>query len=113
LPSILIRWAISTAKANARLNGLRSVQFRVGDVLRCRIPSNVNVVTANLFSELLVQLIPRLHRPEWLILSGIMRDQEADVERALKRNNIKLVTVRRRGKWIAILATNPSALAAV
>jgi ribosomal protein L11 methylase PrmA len=33
-----------------------------------------------------------------------LHDQERDVIRALKRNNIDIVQARRRGKWVAVLA---------
>jgi ribosomal protein L11 methyltransferase len=96
--------AISTAKQNARLNKIRSVQFRVGDVRRWRSLRNVDIVMANLFSELLIEILPKLKAVRWLILSGIMRNQERDVIRALKRNKIDIIEVRRRGKWVAMLA---------
>src|SRR6185503_19638518 len=96
--------AISTAKGNARLNRIDCINFEVGDVLRCRLPARLNVATANLFSELLIAVIPKLRRVPQLILSGIMRDQEHEVVAALKRNAFYVVTLRRRGKWVALLA---------
>jgi len=108
--------AISTAKQNARLNKIRGALFQVGDVRRAKLPRKIDIVSANLFSELLIELLPKLKTARWLILSGIMRDQERDVIRALKRKKSRLrqgyggqvdiVQVRRRGKWIAILAAN-------
>ena len=96
--------AISTAKANARANKIQGVQFRGGDVRRSKLPGRVHIVTANLFSELLIAILPKLKRARWLILSGILREQERDVTRALARHKIDIVEVRRRGKWVAILA---------
>ena len=96
--------AISTAKANARLNRIRGVRFDVADVRRYKLPRNPDVIIANLFSELLIEILPRLRTARWLILSGILREQERDVRRALTRNKIDLVGVRRRGKWVATLA---------
>ena len=96
--------AISTAKTNARLNRVNGVSFQTADVRKWRIPTDVKLVTANLFSELLIDLLPKLRRIPWLILSGIRRNQEADVQNALSRNRIEVVTTRRRGKWIAALA---------
>src|SRR5437016_8470545 len=96
--------AISTAKANARANKIQGVQFRGGDVRRSKLPGRVHIVTANLFSELLIAILPKLKRARWLILSGILREQERDVTRALKRNKIDILQVRRGGKWVAILA---------
>lgn len=96
--------AISTAKENARLNKIRDVQFRVGDVRRWKSPRNVGIVIANLFSELLIEILPKLKAARWLILSGILREQERDVTRAFKRHKIDILQLRRRGKWVAILA---------
>jgi ribosomal protein L11 methylase PrmA len=53
---------------------------------------------------LLIEILPKLKAACWLILSGIMREQERDVTRALKRNKIDIVDTRRSGKWVAILA---------
>jgi len=97
--------AISTAKENARRNRIANIHFKVGDVRRWRFPGKIDIVTANLFSELLVEILPKLKRVQWLILSGILREQERDLVRALKRNKINLLEVRRRGKWVAVLAT--------
>ena len=96
--------AISTAKTNARLNGIRGVQFGVADLRRYKLPRKPDIITANLFSELLIEILPRVRKARWLILSGILREQERDLVRALKGNKIDIVEVRRRGKWVAVLA---------
>jgi ribosomal protein L11 methyltransferase len=96
--------AISTAKENARLNKIDDVKFQVADVRRWKLPAKIDVITANLFSELLIEIVPRLKRGRWLVLSGILRNQENEMVRALKRNKIGIMDLRRRGKWIAILA---------
>jgi ribosomal protein L11 methyltransferase len=96
--------AIATARANARRNKLDNIDFRVADVRRWPFPPRIEIITANLFSELLIEILPKLKRTQRLILSGILRDQEAQLVRALKRNGIVIMEIRRRGKWIAILA---------
>jgi ribosomal protein L11 methyltransferase len=96
--------AIATARANARRNKLDNIDFRVADVGRWPFPPRIEIITANLFSELLIEILPKLKRTQRLILSGILRDQEARLVRALKRNGIVIMEIRRRGKWIAILA---------
>jgi ribosomal protein L11 methyltransferase len=97
-------FAIATAKENARLNKIRDVEFRVGDVRRWKSSRQVDIVMANLFSELLIKILPKLKAARWIILSGILRNQECDVTRALRRHKIDIVQVRRLGKWVAILA---------
>jgi ribosomal protein L11 methyltransferase len=102
--------AISTANANARLNKIDNIDFEMGDVLRIKgRDDKFDVIAANLFSELIIKALPawktRLNRHGWLILSGILREQENELKRALRRNKIDIVEVRRHGKWIAIAAT--------
>jgi ribosomal protein L11 methyltransferase len=96
--------AIATASRNARLNKIDNVQFRAADVRCWKFPQKIDIVTANLFSELLIEILPKLKRVPRLILSGILRAQELEVTRALERNKIDISEVRRRGKWVAILA---------
>jgi ribosomal protein L11 methyltransferase len=96
--------AISSAKENARLNIIRGVEFQVADVRDWKFPRDVDVITANLFSELLLEIMPTFKAGRWLILSGMLRAQEPNVGRALNRNKIDIIEVRRRGKWVAILA---------
>lgn len=95
--------AIATAKENARLNKIRVVQFRVGDVRCWKSSRRIDIATANLFSELLIKILPKLKAARWMILSGVLRVQERDVTRALRRHKIDIVQVRQRGKWVAIL----------
>jgi ribosomal protein L11 methyltransferase len=96
--------AIATAKENARRNKIGNIDFQVADARRWKFPPRIGFVTANLFSELLIEIVPKLKRAQWLILSGILREQEGQLISALKRNGIATVETRRRGKWIAILA---------
>jgi ribosomal protein L11 methyltransferase len=98
------RIAISTAKQNARLNKISGVQFRVSDVRHWNFPRNIDIVTANLFSDLLIEIVPKVKHVRCLILSGILGKQERGMRRALRRNKIEIFEVRRRGKWVAILA---------
>ena len=98
--------AISTARANARRNRIGGIDFRIGDARRCKLPRGVDIATANLFSELLIEILPRLKQARWLVLSGVLRTQESELSRALQQNNIQVVKVCRRGKWNAFLAAN-------
>jgi ribosomal protein L11 methyltransferase len=96
--------AISIAKANARLNKIDKVDFRLANLRKWKPTSARDIVAANLYSELLIGILPKLKRCTWLILSGVLRTQESEFLRVLRRNNIKIVNVKRRGKWIAVAA---------
>jgi len=98
--------AISTAKENARRNKIHNVEFHLADVRQWKFPRRIDIVTANLFSELLIEILPKLTAARCLIVSGILRSQESVVARALRRNNFSVWETRRRGKWVAILCQN-------
>src|ERR1700737_3497521 len=100
--------AIATARENARMNSIDHVYFRIGDVRRWRSARKVDIVTANLFSELLIEILPKLKRSlkhnGRMILSGVLRTQERELRRALRSQKVDIMKVRRRGKWVAMLA---------
>jgi ribosomal protein L11 methyltransferase len=99
--------AIATARANARFNKIGGIDFRVADVRKWRPTGKFNLIIANLFSELLIDILPRLaanlaHDAQ-LIVSGVLRKHERELIQALRLNKIGVGEVRRRGKWIAML----------
>ncbi len=97
--------AISTAKANARSNGIRLTTFVVQDVRKWRPAAKLDVIVANLFSELLIKILPGIRRSlkssGVFIFSGVMRNHEEAVIPAIRRSGLRVDKVRRRGKWIA------------
>src|SRR5215469_7767217 len=58
--------AISTAKSNARLNKIRGAIFQLGDVRKWKSIENTDVITANLYGDLLIEILPKLSRGGWL-----------------------------------------------
>src|SRR4029450_377513 len=101
--------AIFVAKANARLNKIDHVDFKLGDLRKWKSWAGRHIVAANLYSVLLIEILPKLKRSNWLILSGVLRMHENKFFHALRRNKIEIVKVNRRGKWIAVLAKVPNA----
>jgi ribosomal protein L11 methyltransferase len=95
--------AISVAKSNARLNKIRGATFQLGDVHKCN-SAQTDVITANLYSDLLIGILPKLRGDAWLILSGILRSQQDELVHALQRNALDVIRMKHRGKWVAILA---------
>jgi ribosomal protein L11 methyltransferase len=96
--------AISVAKSNARLNKIRGVSFQLCDVHKWNPAQQTDVITANLYSDLLIEILPKLRGRAWLILSGILRTQQDELVHGLQRNHIDVISIKHRGKWIAILA---------
>lgn len=105
--------ACLTAKRNVRANGVRHIEITRGDILKQTPAGKYDIITANLFSEVLIALLPRwarqLRRGGCLILSGILRAQEKPVVAALRRNGFAAQEIRRRGKWIALFAVRRAA----
>jgi ribosomal protein L11 methyltransferase len=103
--------ACAIAKRNARANALRNIEFRASDVLKVKPSEKFDIITANLFSEILITALPgwsrSLRRGGFVILSGILRSQEDAVVSALRQNGFALREIRRRGKWTALLALSP------
>jgi ribosomal protein L11 methyltransferase len=100
--------ACSVAQRNARANHAGQIEFRTGNVLKQKFDEKFDVISANLFSEILIEALPAWSRllanGGALILSGILRSQERAVAGALRRNGFAPDEIRRRGKWIAVLA---------
>jgi ribosomal protein L11 methyltransferase len=100
--------AVAHAQQNARLNRISRARFIAADLLRWKPSARYEVVTANLFSELLIAGLPTfrqaLRAKGHIIVSGILHGQAEAVARALRRNAFQLEKQRRRGKWIAFLA---------
>lgn len=100
--------AISTARANARRNHVRGTQFRLADVRNWQPLRKFDIIMANLLSELLLHLLPRLIgslKPGgYVIVSGILRSEEPEMARAMSLNQLEVLETRRRGQWIAVLA---------
>lgn len=100
--------ACATAKRNARVNGARNIELSTGDIRTQKLAAKFEIITANLFSEIVIEALPiwsrHLAPHSYLILSGILRNQESAVVRALRRHSFTALEIRRRGKWIALLA---------
>src|SRR4029077_18166346 len=95
------RAAISVAKSNARLNKIRGASFELCDVHKWNPAQQTDVITANLYSDLLIETLPKLRGGAWLILSGILRSQQEELVYSLQRNHLDVISMKHRGKWVA------------
>ena len=98
--------SIRTAKANVRINGFKNIRVQRGEVDAWSPEKGAfDVITANLFSELLIHIrtrvAPALRPGGLLILSGILRNQWDEVETAYRKVGMRAETVTRSGKWVA------------
>jgi ribosomal protein L11 methyltransferase len=102
--------ACATAKRNARAHRVRNIEVTTGDILKHKLAGKFNIITANIFSEILIDALPMWSRhlaaDARVILSGILRGQETTVARALRRHGFVILEIRRRGKWIALCCSD-------
>lgn len=98
--------AVAVARANARRNGVE-VEVAVGSV--DALAGRADVVVANLVTDVVVALAPRLVAATTgiLIVSGVAAGRRARVVAALTRQDAVIEDVRERDGWIAIQARVP------
>ena len=104
--------AVRVARDNVRLNAVTNVVIRAFDARTWQPDRRWNVVCANLFSGLLVELAPKLlvalAPGGSLIFSGVLREQEAEVVAALRAQSFELRSIVRKGKWVSGIAGTPA-----
>jgi ribosomal protein L11 methyltransferase len=100
--------AVRTAKENICANAVSGVTVKKLDV-RVWQPHRVwDVVTANLYSSLLIETAPQIAAAcapgGRFIFSGLLRTQEEEVLPVLKKAGFVVLRLIRKGKWVAGLA---------
>jgi ribosomal protein L11 methyltransferase len=100
--------AVRTAKENVRANAITGVTVKKMDVRVWQPPRAWDVVAANLYSGLLIETAPRIAAAcasgGRFIFSGILRTQEAEALRVLKKAGFGIQRLTRKGKWVAGMA---------
>jgi ribosomal protein L11 methyltransferase len=101
--------AVRTAKENVKANGADRVVVRKMDVRTWQPKRTWEVVAANLFSGLHLEVAPKFAQAVApggkLIFSGILREQEAEVTGAIRQAGFAIEKLVRKGKWVSGLAT--------
>jgi len=102
--------AVRIARENATLNYCHAISTTCQDVFKWAPRKTYDVILANLFSEILIAVAPRLVaalRPGGtLIFSGVLHYQSAEVIEAFALHGLRLEHLVRRGKWCAGLLTS-------
>lgn len=97
--------AVRIAKQNARANRCRRSTYSQADVLQLNAKKPFDLTMANLFSDVLISASPRIARATkkngWLIFSGVLRKQAAEVSAALQKAGFSEPRIIPRGKWCA------------
>lgn len=100
--------SIREARRNVALNPhVPAVRWKCASIEKEALQGPYDVITANLYADLLRQSLPKLSRAlsknGTLILSGILKDQEREVFAAAAASGLRLEKRLRRGKWVCLV----------
>lgn len=95
---------VDAAKKNCALNSAADVDVREGDL--SVVDGTFDMITANLFSVLLIELAPaiasRLNRGGIAVLSGMLREQADAVLTAMNKAGLRSLEKLDDGKWTSL-----------
>jgi ribosomal protein L11 methyltransferase len=102
--------AVRVARVNVQANRANGIVVKRGDVTKWEPKRTWQVVTANLFSRILIQAAPAISaavEPDgFLIVSGILRSQEREVLDVFAQW-VEVQRIVRSGKWVAVCSRRP------
>ena len=98
-----LRWA----ERNIALNGLTG-KIELSEKPIDELRETFNLIVANLTRDTILDLLPHINRllakGGYLILSGIITDQEEAIDAGLRAHSLKKETVSIQGEWLCIQA---------
>jgi ribosomal protein L11 methyltransferase len=96
---------VKATRENARVNGLRGVAAARVDVMEWEPARQWELVTANLFSDLLMKVAGKIAaavKPGGhLVLSGMLAKQAEETLRVFGKCGIRFERVVKKGKWVS------------
>ncbi|WP_238455569.1 50S ribosomal protein L11 methyltransferase [Desulfolucanica intricata] len=100
--------AVRVARENMVLNNIQEVvKVFEGNLLQV-VTGLADLIVANIIADVIINLtkdVPRVLVPGGkFIASGIIKDREKDVQRALKETGFTVLEVKREGEWAAIVS---------
>ncbi len=104
-------WAVRTTQANVRANGLghwvRVHKSNGFAALALRLPAPYDLIAANILARPLIAMAPaiarHLARPGYVILSGLLRTQEAALVAAYRSQGLRLAERIRIDVWSTLI----------
>lgn len=96
--------AIRAARENVRLNRLRNIAVARADVTIWTPSRQWDLVTANLYSEILIKIsakiVAAVKPGGCLILSGMLTPQAPEILAAFQTRGLRFQRVVKKGKWV-------------
>lgn len=103
--------AVRVARQNTAANAAPEIRIIRRDVTRWTPRRSFDIVTANLFSRVLIDAAPAIAASVsangQLIFSGVLREQLDACLETFSKCNLHPLRIVRRGKWVTVLAARP------
>ncbi|MDF1862485.1 MAG: 50S ribosomal protein L11 methyltransferase [Verrucomicrobiales bacterium] len=105
IDDVALKFAIQNAERHGVADRIEFVEGDAIPLLRGEGSASFDVIAANLFSTLLVELLPNF--PEGLnqngdfVISGFLTSQTREILEAAQKSGLQLDDYLRRGKWVA------------
>ena len=95
--------SITIARENTASNGASQIDLEVGPI--DEETPKFDFVCANLTVDVILPILDLLlqRSAQWLVLSGILAEQEGLIMEGLETNNVGEFTIERQGEWIAVV----------
>lgn len=99
-------WSITNAEENMQVNRVEEkINLRLSDTLDGIAPSDI--VLANINKHIILRFMPDLKGilkdNGWLVLSGLLTDDQEDIGKAAEKEGLKLVQRSELNNWIALV----------
>lgn len=99
--------AVRIARENIAANGLSgAITVKEGDLLH-GTEGKADVIIANIIADIIIMLVQdipqKLKSSGKFLASGIIAEREADVAAAARQHGLKVIEVKHRGGWSAML----------
>jgi len=99
-------WGIKNAEENIRTNNCSNVQIKLADSIEAK-PGGYDIILANINRNIILanlhHLIHNLKSGGYLLLSGLLQEDEVDVLHAIKKYNVIHQLTKTKDKWISLL----------
>lgn len=99
--------SVKTARENAARNGVADRFSALCSNLLADVHGRYDVITANIVADVVIELLgsvtPLLCQDTVLILSGIIKERERDVQDAIVQNGFRILYVDAMKEWVCIV----------
>ncbi|HEX8334757.1 MAG TPA: 50S ribosomal protein L11 methyltransferase [Segetibacter sp.] len=101
-------WSIQNAEENISMNGCTSINLQQADAFSS--DEKFDIILANINKNVILEnlhgLVFGLNAKAFLLISGILKDDEKDLVKACIDHNLSYIKTMERNNWISILFAN-------